>query len=513
MASEARPRKGFISLAVAVDEKAYRFDVAVIGGGPAGATAARLLREWGHSVVLLQRPAGPRPPLAVSVPPSTRKILTAVGALRWVEEAGFLRTRGNTSWWGTEEPRVERFSEDGASSGFQMLRADLEELLLRHAASAGVLVRDLRVRQVRFEDPEVASLQADGPEGSAEICAREVLDASGRAGVVARHGFRVKDGPVTLALAAVWRREGGFPVPDDSDTLVEAYAKGWAWSVPVAPGLRHVTVMVDPPPPTEKRRDLASLYATELGSARHLHAALAGSQRLGSPWVADASTYGARAFAASRLLLTGDAASFIDPLSSFGVKKALASGWLAAVAAHTALRHPDRAEMARGFFARREGQVYARYAGEAARHAEQASAHYPGSAFWKARAAGSSVEPDDCLATDAAIQAAFEALKSRPRLHLGLGRDVQIAPAPVVVEREIVAAEALVRGSERAVHFVGGLRAATLARLASRVDGVGELYDAYNRQAPAVILGEFLHDLATLVASGLLCHEKPEPPR
>ena len=99
----------------------------------------------------------------------------------------------------------------------------------------------------------------------------------GRVGVVARKAFRRKDGPSTLALAAVWRRDGGFPVADDSHTLVEAYADGWAWSVPVAPGLRHVTVMIDPPRPAEGRRDLASLYAQELRKAAHLEAILAPS--------------------------------------------------------------------------------------------------------------------------------------------------------------------------------------------------------------------------------------------
>ena len=487
-------------------------EVVVIGGGPAGATAARLLREWGHAVVLLHRPAGPRPPLAVSIPPSTRKILAAVGALPWVEGHGFLRTTGNTSWWGTESPRVETFSADAVAAGFQVLRADLEHLLLRHAAASGVAVReDLRVRDVRFGDPNGARLHVEGSGGRREeIRARQVLDASGRAGVVARQGFRERDGPLTLALAAVWRRDGGFPVADDSHTLVEAYASGWAWSVPVAPGLRHVTVMIDPPRPAPGRRDLASLYAQELRKAGHLEAVLAGGEQLGPCWAADASTYGARAFEAPGLLLVGDAGSFIDPLSSFGVKKALASAWLAAVATHTALRHPERAPMARAFFSRREGQVHGRYAHETARYAEQAALRYVTSAFWRARATPPAApldDPDAGLAEAGLIQAAFEALKSQPRLGLGLSPDVRIAPAPLVVDREIVMADALQPGAGNAVHFVGGLHAATLARLAPHADQVGELYEAYNRQAPAVALGEFLHGLAILLAAGLVRHE------
>ena len=487
-------------------------DVAVIGGGPAGATAARLLHEWGHAVVLLQRPAGPRPPLAVSIPPSTTKILAAVGALPSFLGHGFLRTTGNTSWWGSDEPRALGFSADDGVSGFQVLRADLEGLLLRHAVAAGVPVReDLRVRDVRF-DP-LAKLQVVGPAGrSEEIRARHVLDASGRAGVVARQGFRQKDGPVTLALAAVWHREGGFAIADDSHTLVEAYADGWAWSVPLSPGLRHVTVMIDPPRPASGRRDLASLYASELRKAAHREAILAGGEQLGPPWAADASTYGARAFDAPGLLLVGDAGSFIDPLSSFGVKKALASAWLAAVATHTALRDPARAEMARAFFARRERQVYARYAHEAARYAAQAASRYPESAFWKARAVPTGADQcdaDEALAEAGAIQAAFEALKSRPRLRLGLAAGVRIAPAPLVVDHEIVMADALLREPGEAVHFVGGVHAPTLARLAPQAQQAGALYEQYNRQAPAVALGEFLHGLSTLLAAGLLDHGPP----
>lgn len=490
-------------------------DVAVIGGGPAGATAARLLSEWGHTVVLLHRPPEGRPPLAVSIPPSTRKILAAVGALAWVEGRGFPRTTGNTSWWGTDA-RVERFSAEEGDAGFQVLRSDLEALLLQHAAASGVAVRDdLRVREVRLRDPEGACLCVVGPGGRPEeIRASLVLDASGRAGVVARRGLRRADGPRTLALAAVWRRDGGFPVEDDSHTLVEAYADGWAWSVPVARGLRHVTVMVDPPTPVQGRRDLSGLYARELRKAGHLEAVVAGSHPLAPPWAADASTYGAHEFGGPHFLLVGDAGSFIDPLSSYGVKKALASAWLAAVAAHTSLRYPERGDVARGFYSRREQEVHARYAHETSRYAEQAARLYPRSAFWQARAAPPPAAVDDRdgdLAPKEEVQRAFQALKSRPRLDLALHPGVRIAPAPLVVGREIAMADALHLGRGSPVHFIGGLSAALLARLAPRAREVGDLFVAYNRAAPrAVELGEFLLGLATLIASGLARLEVPQ---
>ena len=484
-------------------------DVAVIGGGPAGATAARLLAEWGHSVVVLSRPAGPRPPLAESVPPSTRRVLAAVGALGLVEGAGFLPTAGNTSWWGTEEPRVERFPGE---PGWQVLREDLEALLLRAADTSGVDVRTgVRVRRVRLESGDDPRLEVETEARVTEgLVARHVLDASGRTGVVACQGFRRRHGPTTLALSAVFRREGGFAVPDDTHTLVESFPEGWAFSIPVASGLRHATVMIDPPRRQSRPRDLPALYLRELGKARRLGSLLEGAERLTPAWATDASTYTAREFAGEHYALVGDASSFLDPLSSFGVKKALASGWLAAVATHTALRNPSRAGMAAGFFSRREGQVHARYAREAARHAAEAAARHAGSAFWRARAEGPADLPDEDdepLATDGAIGQAFEALKAHPRLRLRLGSGVRIAPAPAVVGREIAMADALVGTDGRPVHFVDGVSAAILARLAPHAEQAGDLCEAYNRAAPEVAVGSFLHGLSTLLAAGLLRDE------
>src|SRR6185369_12243561 len=75
-------------------------------------------------------------------------------------------------------------------------------------------------------------------------------------------------------------------------------------------------------------------------------------------WACDASLYHSEAYAGPQFFLVGDAGSFIDPLSSFGVKKALASAWLAAVAAHTSLLDSGRQNVARDFFSNWERSIY-----------------------------------------------------------------------------------------------------------------------------------------------------------
>ena len=98
-------------------------DVAVIGGGPAGAAAATLLARWGHSVTVLTKMPSPGASLGESLPPSIVKPLAAVGLRKVVEAAGFYRSRGNTVWWGEGDGRSESFPS--GARGYQVVREGL----------------------------------------------------------------------------------------------------------------------------------------------------------------------------------------------------------------------------------------------------------------------------------------------------------------------------------------------------------------------------------------------------
>ena len=97
-------------------------DVLVIGGGPAGASAARLLAAWGHRVRLVTRAAGDAR-LAESLPPSCGKLFDAIGVSAAIERAGFIRSTGNTVSWGKDAPRVELFAEGGRGLADRSQRA------------------------------------------------------------------------------------------------------------------------------------------------------------------------------------------------------------------------------------------------------------------------------------------------------------------------------------------------------------------------------------------------------
>ncbi len=464
-------------------------EVLILGGGPAGSSAARLLATWGHFVRLVTRPAGDAR-LAVSLPPSCHKLFDAIGVSDAIDRAGFVRSTGNTVWWGRREPRVEPFA-DGAR-GWQVDTHALEAVMIEQAARAGVSIE----RRGGSLDPPAPS----APPAS------YILDCTGRAGVLARaKGLRQYDsGPRTVALVASWRRDKAWPVPDDTHTLIESYETGWAWSVPTAAGTRHVAVMVDP-----QRSELArgsssrDVYLAEIAKTAAFRDLTAAASLVGGPWGFDASTYKADRYAGDDWLLVGDAGSFIDPLSSAGVKKALASGWLAAITVHTCLVKPEMRGHALDFFSAREIEMEAEHAKASRRFLAEAAPSHP-HPFWSERADEVDVDEDDVTE----VRAAFERLRQAPALNARPTPALRIEPRPAVSGREIVLEPRIVTANQPSgVRHVRDVDLLVLFELAPSHTQVPDLFEAYCRRAAPVPLPDFLYALATAIARRWLVAE------
>lgn len=461
-------------------------DVLVVGGGPAGATAARLLAQWGRRVHVVARPAGDEADLPESLTPSCAKFFDLMGIRPAIDGAGFVHSRGHTVWWGSAAPRVEPFA-DGLH-GWQATSRRLGAVMLQAAADAGARV-------------EHRALTADE---ALAWPAPYRLDCTGRAGLLAKPhgGRRYEPGHRTVALIGRWRRQEGWPLDDPTHTLLESYADGWAWSIPLDARDRAIAVMVDPASTALARGDGAqAVYRAEVGKTAHLSRLAAGAQLHGGPWGWDASMYSAERPAGDGWLLVGDAASFIDPLSSAGVKKAMASGWLAAVAVNTALAHPSRGAMAWEFYAAREAETYAQFLALTRQHLRDgAPSDHP---FWADRS-GPPPPPND---ERQAVQAAFDRLRSSDELALAVGPGVRVEVRPALTEREIVMARQLATGppgSGEGIQFMHGVDVVALLELAPGVQEVPELYDRYVAQMGPVDLPSFLTALATAVARGWL---------
>lgn len=456
----------------------------MLGGGPAGACAAKLLASWGHRVDVITRPGVQR--IAVSLPPSCAKLFDAIGVTAAIENARFIRSSGNTVWWGTADARIERFG--GGEQGWQVDLAELESVLLDAAVSAGATV-----------DRQVIAADARGFDD-----ATFVLDCTGRSGIVARsrNVRRYHDGPSTVALVGEWK--GAFSGLDDrSHTVIESYRDGWMWSVPIADGVRHVSAMIDP-----QRSELTKgvpareVYLGEIAKTRAFQRLLSGAAFVGGPSGWDSSTYYAEQYAGDGWLLVGDAGSAIDPLTSAGVKKALASAWLAAIAVHTCINNPAMRDHALRFFSDREHEVE-RYHAEESRVFLAAAARNHDRPFWAERSA----EVGASAADQEALQRALEGLREADQVRLIPGAALSIEPRPIVDGNEIRLAPHVVVPGAPAVRYINGVDVVTLLELAPYSSQVPDLFERYAQRVRPVSLHDFLMALSSAVARGWLVRQ------
>lgn len=518
--------------------------VLILGGGPAGAAAARLFAQWGLEAVVVERSTdadAAAPSLAESLPPSARNVLAATGLLGVVEAGEFLANSGNTALWGGEGRRDD-FA--GGAAGFHILRSRFDDLLRGAAAEAGAeIVRGVARLPERGADGEGWRVEVvlNGHK-RVEIRPRWLLDCTGRAGLLARR-YRIQESEApTLAVVRRYRNDGGWENVVATHALVESFGRGWAWSVPTSETERHVAVMLDPQlhAVMEGAADLSAALEAEIGNTALMHSITTPAVPVGEAWAVTASMYTSSRFASGRGLLVGDAASFADPMSSFGVKKALASAWLAAVTVNTAIRTPELAEAAAGFYGNREQAMYEALreglatqvagtglGGEDAAASEGSATAGPGTqaetedAFWERRArwladrSGAEAAanlPDgpsaEALRDDPEVRAAFHALRlGSGRLRVGRRDTVD---RPLVIGNRLRLAPALVTPRFPAgVRYFRDIDLLRVVHLATGSPNPGALYEAYSEWAaredlPPVDLANFIGVVLLLIADGVL---------
>src|ERR1700732_2418344 len=208
-----------------METAAERCDVVVIGGGPAGSTAAALLARRGHRVIALEKAHHPRFPIGQSLLPMNLPIFERLGVLDKVRALGVFKRGADFEADNEQGYNTFAFARAIGNSpphAYQVWRQDFDKMLYEHARACGASAREgheaVNIEQSGARDTRLEVRTDDGR--SYRIQARYVVDASGRDTFLsAKRKLRRKNNRHQSAAISDHFRGADAPQGDDAGNI------------------------------------------------------------------------------------------------------------------------------------------------------------------------------------------------------------------------------------------------------------------------------------------------------
>ncbi|MCH2610090.1 MAG: tryptophan 7-halogenase [Pirellulales bacterium] len=328
-----------------------QYDCIIVGGGPAGSSAATIVSQGGFDTLLLEREAMPRYHIGESLMPEAFWCFERLGVLDQMRNSDYVRkvsvqfvsSTGKESqpfFFKQHDPRE-------CSSTWQVERAEFDHMLFKNAAANGAsCVDQARVMDVLMDGDRAVGVTVQTSEGtSKEVRAKVVVDATGLQAVIAnRMGLRRDEEDLKkIAIWSYFENAEREPGEHGGATIILHTEKkdSWFWFIPLRNGITSVGVVGDRSYMLEDRGSPEQTFADELALCPAMQRRLALSTNIEKYRVAREFSYTTTQQSGDGWVLVGDAMGFIDPIYSSGVYFALQSGIMAADVVVTGLRNDD----------------------------------------------------------------------------------------------------------------------------------------------------------------------------
>jgi flavin-dependent dehydrogenase len=325
-------------------------EVLVMGGGPAGSTAATLLTRMGRKVILLEKAHHPRFHIGESLLPMNLPLFERLGVLDKVAAMGVFKPGADfeaDNERGYNTFAFRRAIGNSPPHAYQVWRQDFDKMLFDHARATGADAREgHEVVTVEQVDSRRSNVEVRTDDGQCyRISAQYVVDATGRDTFLSsKKRLRRKNGEhQSAAIFGHFRGAECRPGEDAGNISIYRFEHGWMWMIPLPDGVMSIGAVCRPAYLKQRKGKSVDFLLETLQQNADLgrrieHAKLIGEDvRVTGNYSYDSAQMGGPGW-----VMIGDAFAFLDPVFSSGVYLAMSGAEQAVTVVDTALREPQR---------------------------------------------------------------------------------------------------------------------------------------------------------------------------
>ena len=307
------------------------YDAIVIGGGPAGSTAALKMRREGLSVLVLDRAQHPRFHIGESMLPRMMALIQELGLESRLSSIPQVEKWGAEFAWAEEPEKSMHFRFDGGLPGvgctyaFNVERAVFDDMLLRAAQDEGAEVREnVTVKDV----PVLRDGDVEVETSAGRFKGRWLVDASGQGSFLGKllKTRRVIPNHRKIAFFGHFTGVTRKPMPVGGYPTIVMYKEGWFWMIPINSEVVSIGMVMDADEAKKLpvKHDEALMWA--LRRVPHIAHQIKNAQFPSDNHILADFSYRCEPFAGPGYFLVGDAAVFVDPIFSTGATMAMMGG-------------------------------------------------------------------------------------------------------------------------------------------------------------------------------------------